>query len=51
MPLTCFNPNFYTIECGSLLDAKALLKISESCWLSPPIPKASSEKFLQKISF
>lgn len=51
MPLTCFNPNFSTIEWGNLLDAKALLKMSESCWLSPPIPNASSEKFFPKISF
>ncbi len=51
IPFTCFNPNFSIIEWGSLLDANALLNMSESCWLSPPMPNASNEKFFPKISF
>ncbi len=51
IPFTCFKPYFYTIEWGNLLDAKALLNISDSCLSRPPIPNASKEKFLPKTFF
>lgn len=38
IPLMCFIPNFSTIACGNLLEAKALLKMFVSSSSSPPIP-------------
>lgn len=39
IPLTCLIPNFYTKECGSLLEANALLNKLVNCLSKPPIPK------------